>query len=96
MMRGKIIYRPGSTECAVCQGTRYFERTGIHELLLIDDVVRSLILQRADSNSIRSAAVKRGFKTLRMDGADKILRGITSVEEVLMATHEEQEAPLTS
>jgi len=96
MMRGKVIYRPGSAECAVCQGTRYFERTGIHELLLIDDVVRSLILQRADSNSIRSAAVKRGFKTLRMDGADKILRGITSVEEVLMATHEEQEAPLSS
>lgn len=95
MMRGKVIYRPGSAACSVCQGTRYFERTGIHELLLIDDVVRSLILQRADSNSIRSAAIRRGFRTLRMDGADKILRGVTSVEEVLMATHEEHEADIS-
>lgn len=94
MMRGKIVYRPGSRECLTCQGTRYFERTGIHELLLIDDVVRSLILQRADANSIKLAAIRRGFRTLRLDGADKILRGVTSVEEVLMATHEEQEAPL--
>ena len=92
LLRGKTVYRPGTKPCPVCQDTRYFERTGIHELLLIDDVVRSLILQRADSNSIKAAAIKRGFRTLRMDGADKVLRGVTSVEEVLVATHEEYEA----
>ena len=82
-------YRPGTRDCARCQGTRYSGRTGIHELLLIDDSIRSLILQRLDSNSIKNAAVKMGFDTLRMDGARKVLAGETSVEEVLMATHEE-------
>jgi general secretion pathway protein E len=91
MMRGKTIYKPGTGPCATCQGTRYFDRTGIHELLMIDDIVRPLILQRADSNTIKAAAMRRGFKTLRMDGAEKILKGMTSVEEVIMATHEEQE-----
>jgi general secretion pathway protein E len=92
LLIGKTVYRPGTQDCPTCQNTRYFERTGIHELLLIDEYIRPLILQRMDSNSIRAAAIKRGFKTLRMDGAEKILRGVTSVEEVLLATHEEHEA----
>jgi len=83
-------FRPGNTECAVCQNTRYSGRTGIHELLVIDDRIRSLILQRVDSNSIRNKALEHGFATLRMDGVTKILQGATSVEEVLLATHEEQ------
>jgi len=82
-------FRPGSSECAVCQNTRYSGRTGIHELLVIDDRIRSLILQRVDSNSIRNKALEHGFATLRMDGVTKILQGSTSVEEVLLATHEE-------
>lgn len=82
-------YRPGSSECSACQNTRYSGRTGIHELLLLDDEIRSLILQRTDSGSIRNAAHKKGFRTLRQDGARKVLAGITSVEEVLLVTHEE-------
>ncbi len=85
----QTVFRPGTVDCRTCQNTRYLGRSGIHELLIIDDEIRSLILQRLDSNSIKSAAVKRGFETLRLDGARKVLEGTTSVEEVLLATHEE-------
>jgi len=85
----RTAFRPGTRECARCQNTRYTGRTGIHELLVIDDQVRSLILQRVDSNTIKNAAMKNGFETLRIDGAHKVLEGTTSVEEVLLATHEE-------
>ena len=85
----QTVYRPGSSDCSHCQNFRYLGRTGIHEILLIDDEVRSLILQRVDSNSIKNSAMRRGFTTLRIDGARKVLRGVTSVQEVLLATHEE-------
>ncbi len=82
-------YRPGSIECPHCQNTGYRGRGGIHELLIINEEIRSLILQRMDSNTIKNAALKYGFETLRMDGARKVLAGFTSVEEVLLVTHEE-------
>lgn len=82
-------FKPGSAPCSVCQNTRYIGRTGIHELLLIDDAVRGKILQRLDSSSIKAAAQGQGFRTLRIDGAHKVTEGQTSVEEVLLATHEE-------
>jgi general secretion pathway protein E len=82
-------FRPGTKECQLCQNLRYLGRTGIHELLLVDDPVRSAILQRLDSSSIKRAATTQGFLTLRDDGANKIFQGVTSVEEVLLATHEE-------
>ena len=84
------IYRRGSTACEQCQNTGYKGRSGIHELLIINDEIRALILQKTDSSSIKNAAMKHGFKTLRQDGGNKVLAGITSVEEVLMATHEDQ------
>ncbi len=84
-------FRPGTKPCAVCQNLRYRGRSGIHELLIIDDQVRSLILQRVDSGSIKTSASQRGFEVLRIDGAKKVLAGITSVEEVLMATHDEMQ-----
>lgn len=88
-VQGRMVYRPGKLPCPACQNNRYMGRTGIHELLIIDDTIRALILQRVDSNSIKNAALQRGFLTLRMDGANKVLQGQTSVEEVLLVTHEE-------
>jgi general secretion pathway protein E len=88
-VENRTVFRPGTKECSVCQNNRYMGRTGIHELLIMDDTIRSLILQRVDSNSIKNAALKKGFLTLRMDGANKVLQGQTSVEEVLLVTHEE-------
>jgi general secretion pathway protein E len=81
--------KPGTIECSACKNNRYLGRTGIHEILIIDDDIRNLILQKLDSSNIRAAAIKKGFKPLRVDGAEKVLAGETSVEEVLLATHEE-------
>jgi general secretion pathway protein E len=88
-LKSRTVYRPGEAQCDECQNTRYTGRLGIHELLMIDEEIRSLILQRVDSNSIKSAAVRRGFTPLRLDGAQKVLAGVTSIQEVLLATHEE-------
>lgn len=83
------ICRPGTAQCPHCQGSGYAGRLGIHEILVIDDEVRSQIIGRLDSNSIRTSAMKRGFTTLRMDGGRKVLQGVTSVEEVILATHDD-------
>jgi general secretion pathway protein E len=73
--------------CKICQFTGYRGRCGIHEMLLIDDDVRAKIMQRSDASQIRAASA--GLKSLRFDGAQKVLRGITSVEEVLRVTQED-------
>ncbi len=88
-LKSRTVYRPGSKECTHCLNLRYSGRTGIHELLVIDDEIRKLISSRADSVTLKNTAAARGFESLRFDGARKVLAGITSVEEVLLATHEE-------
>ena len=90
-VKSRMAYRPGSagTDCETCRGNRYLGRTGIHELLVIDEELRSLILQRMDASTIRQSAQRRGFQTLRLDGAYKVMNGETSVEEVVLMTHEE-------
>lgn len=83
----RAVFKRGDEGCEQCQHTGYSGRSGIHELLVVTDKVKSLILQRLDSGTIKNAAVEEGFETLRMDGARKVLAGETSVEEVVMVTH---------
>ena len=85
----RTVYGRGESACPHCQNTGYTGRTGIHELLVMNDQVRNLVLQRVDSGSIKNLMLKQGFETLRIDGARKVLEGVTSLEEVLMVTHEE-------
>ena len=86
----RAAFRHGTNpSCTKCQGSGYSGRLGIHELLLIDDELRTQILQRMDSNSIKNTAIRRGFITLRADGGRKVLAGLTSVEEVLLASHDD-------
>ena len=70
--------------------TGYKGRAGIYELLMIDDVVRELIVKRSDAVKIKKTAVKNNMKTLRDDGALKVIRGVTSVAEVLAETQEDE------
>lgn len=74
--------------CERCAGTGYYGRTGIFELLLIDERIQKLILRNADSNEIREAARERGMRTLMEDGIDKIKKGVTTLEDVLRVTQE--------
>ena len=86
-LNNKSIFKASSEGCPTCQNSGYKGRMGIHELLRIDDKVRTKIMERADATQIRAAA--SGLKSLRYDGAQKILQGLTSVEEVLRVTQEE-------
>jgi general secretion pathway protein E len=78
-------HKPGG--CEACQNTGYAGRSAIHELLVVDDVVRPLIMDRANASTIRNKAL--GKRSLRSDGAEKILQGLTSVEEVMRVTQED-------
>ena len=75
--------------CTACNYTGYRGRMGIFELMMIDDDIRSMVSKNIDSKTIKKAAVGKGMGTLRVDGARKVLRGITSVAEVIRATEEE-------
>lgn len=72
--------------CAECMGTGYLGRTGIYELLAVDEAVRAAVLERRGANLIKSDAIKRGLVTLRADGASKVAEGVTTIEEVLRQT----------
>ena len=85
---GHTVYRPGAG-CNQCKRTGYRGRTGIHELLVVDDEIRGLVMKNADAASIRRAATARGMNTLREDGADKVLDGITTIQEILRVTQED-------
>ena len=72
--------------CEHCNQKGYVGRTNIQELLIVNDEIRSLILRRADGNSIKKAAVAGGMKTFRDHGIEKVLSGITTIEELLSNT----------
>lgn len=74
--------------CPECHFTGYFGRMGIFELLVIGEELQRLILEKADANAIREKAVKLGMKTLWQDGWEKVVAGITTLEEVLRVTQE--------
>ena len=73
--------------CQACANTGYSGRTGIYELLVIDEEMESLILNETDSGTIASNARKRGMRTLRQDGILKVLSGDTTFEEVMRVTN---------
>jgi type II secretory ATPase GspE/PulE/Tfp pilus assembly ATPase PilB-like protein len=76
--------------CPRCNNTGYYERIGIHEVLMVDDSIRDLIIKRASLNQIRDFALKeKGFLTLRDDAMLKVVEGVTTLEEALSATTEE-------
>ena len=75
--------------CTHCIGTGYHGRSGICELLVVDDRIRELIMNRAPANVIRNLAIQNGMATLRDDGLRKALEGLTTVEEVLRVTQDD-------
>ena len=75
--------------CERCENKGFTGRIGIYELLLMDDAVGGLILQKADAQSIKRAAQGQGMDSLRDDGARKVFEGRTTVEEVVAATQED-------
>jgi general secretion pathway protein E len=72
--------------CERCFQTGYRGRTGIYEMMMIDSEIQNLIYKRESAGAIKRNALDSGLKTLRMDGARKVLDGITSISEVLRVT----------
>jgi general secretion pathway protein E len=84
---GATVYR--AKGCPACFQTGYLGRSAIYELLGVDDEVRQHIMKNADAAMLKALAVQKGMHTLRQDGADKVLAGITSVDEVVRVTQKE-------
>ncbi len=75
--------------CEHCMGTGYRGRTGIYEVLEVDEEVKKHILKTQDAVELRNFAKSKGFKSMLEDGIRKVLAGITTSEEVLRAVKTE-------
>jgi general secretion pathway protein E len=72
--------------CPKCNQTGFVGRCGIYELMYITDEIKSLVDARRSAADIKKKAVEQGMKTLRQDGLEKVMKGITPLEEVLRVT----------
>jgi type II secretory ATPase GspE/PulE/Tfp pilus assembly ATPase PilB-like protein len=80
------LYRPKG--CNHCQGTGYWGRKGIYELLILQEAIRSQIHENASGEMIKQTAIGNGLRTLRDSGLDLVYQGLTTVEEVFRHTVE--------
>lgn len=71
------------TGCPHCKGTGYKGRVGVYELMTINDEIRETILRKGNSMELQQAALRNGMRTLRDDAMEKILLGMTTLEECL-------------
>jgi general secretion pathway protein E len=69
--------------CPACRGTGYRGRTGIYELLVMDDDLRTEVQRRRGSGELRQLAIAAGMRTLQEDGLRLVREGVTTLEEVL-------------
>jgi general secretion pathway protein E len=86
-----MLYRAKEGGCQVCLGAGYKGRTAIYELLIIDEKIRQLTIKNADAQTVKNHAMSVGMRTLREDGAQKVLAGMTTTAEVLMITTQDAE-----
>ena len=85
ILDGKKISR--GLGCVSCLNTGYLGRSGIFELMRLDETLQNLILKTSDANAIKNLSIKNGMTTLRQDGAQKVVEGVTTIEEVFRVTH---------
>jgi type II secretory ATPase GspE/PulE/Tfp pilus assembly ATPase PilB-like protein len=71
--------------CGDCRGTGYRGRTGLYELLILEDSIRAAVVRQGSAGEIRRLAQTRGTRTIRQDGLRLIRSGVTTVDEVLRA-----------
>jgi len=84
----EAIYKP--VGCLECRNTGYMGREGIYEILVLSQKVKSLIDERTDLAQLKQQAMREGMRTLRLSGAQKIAQGLTTIEEVLRVTPEQE------
>ena len=77
------VYKP--VGCLECRRTGYFGRTGLIELMVVSDEIRRIVADGADLAALRNQAARDGLRSLRVSGAEKIAKGVTTLDEVLRA-----------
>ena len=75
------LYRP--VGCSACSKTGYKGRLALHEVMIVSEEIERLAVERASSTAISQVARAEGMRTLRDDGLDKVVAGVTSLEEIL-------------
>jgi len=78
--RGIVLYR--AKGCSKCDRTGYKGRMGIYELLVANAAIKRLVQTRAPVQEIAAAAIANGMRTLKQDGIDKVIRGLTDLQQV--------------
>ena len=86
---GKKIYKAGPG-CEKCFNQGYTGRAPIHELLVMDDDLKELLMKTQDASAIRKVALDSGMITLRNSAVQKVLAGITSVDEAISKTQTDE------
>ena len=84
----EVFYR--GIGCRHCQGRGYYGRTGVFEIMVVDEPIRAMVLGRASSGEIRRQAARAGMKSLREDGRRLVRDGKTTLGEVLRVTKDER------
>jgi general secretion pathway protein E len=83
---GKSIRVKAGRGCSECRSTGYLGRTGLFEILRVDDLMKQLILEGADTPKLKREAVRTGMQTLRQAALRKLAQGLTTFEEVVRVT----------
>ncbi len=81
---GQPLYR--GKGCRKCLNTGYVGRIGIYELLMLNEELREMIVQRSSAGKLLEVARRHGLNLMREDGFDKVVAGETTIEEVLRVT----------
>lgn len=79
-LEGKYTY--DAVGCKECNNSGYYERIGIFEILSIEDNIKELLVNGASAIEIRNEALKGSYKPLIVDGINKVLKGITNLNEI--------------
>jgi type II secretion system protein E len=88
LARGQLCEAVG---CEACRGTGFRGRTGIYEILTMTDAIRQMIVDRRSSADIKQQALASGMRTLRQDGWNKALAGITTLEEIVRVASDDED-----
>ena len=81
--KGEVFQGKG---CQTCSGTGYKGRTALYEVMRFGEDLREMVLQGASTAELKMAAIRGGMRSLRMEGIQKVLQGVTTIEEVMRVT----------
>lgn len=87
---GAPVYRP--VGCEHCRGSGYRGRTGIHELLVLDEPMRRAVLDGRDASVLHGIALQSGMLSLHEDGLRKVAAGVTTLDELARVTQDQSDA----